>query len=136
MANKKRIFVSYHFDRDKNYKNLLLAWNSNSHFDFHMRDDSADLSVNSIDSAVIKRTISAKINKGNYFIVIIGSATKSCEWVKWEIKKAKELKKKIVAVKINRRHQAPDELYGAGAAWAYSFKLDAITNALKKVQED
>lgn len=134
MPKKKQVFISYEFNTDCHYKNLLLAWNSNSHFNFHMRDYSADISVDSMDASTIKRSISAKINRGNYFMVIVGRSTRKCKWVKWEIAKAKELKKKIVAVKIDRRHEAPDELYGAGAAWAFSFKLDAINNALKKAQ--
>jgi hypothetical protein len=134
MAAKKKVFISYHFDKDCHYKNLLLAWNNNSHFDFHMRDLSADVSVHSTDASTIKRIISTKINKGNYFVVLVGPETHTCEWVKWEITKAKELKKKIVAVKIDRRHEAPEELYGAGAAWAYSFKLSAINNAIEKAK--
>lgn len=132
MPGKKKVFVSYHYDSDSHYKNLLLAWNSNSHFDFQMRDISADISVHSTDASTIKRSISAKIRKGNYFIVLVGRKTRTCEWVKWEIEKAKELKKKIIAVKLDRRHEAPAELYGAGAAWAYCFKLDAISNAINK----
>jgi hypothetical protein len=133
MAGKKRVFISYHYDRDRHYKNLLLAWNNKNLFDFHMRDESADISVDSREAAVIKRVISAKINHGNYFIVIIGKSTRKCQWVRWEIAKARELKKKIVAVKIDRRIAAPDELYGAGAAWAYTFSLQSINNALAKV---
>lgn len=132
MANKKQVFVSYQYDRDRHYKNLLMAWNNNTLFDFQMRDQSADLSVNSLDASTIKRSISAKINKGNYFIVLVGKTTRKCEWVKWEIEKAKELKKKIIAVKLDRRNKAPDELYGAGAKWAYCFKLNAISNAINK----
>lgn len=133
MAGKKRVFISYHYEKDRHYKNLLVAWSNNSHFDFHMRDESADISVDSDEAAVIKRVISTKINHGNCFIVIVGKSTRKCQWVKWEIEKAKELKKKIVAIKLDRRIEAPEELYGAGAAWAYTFKLESISNALAKV---
>jgi hypothetical protein len=133
MAAKKKVFISYHYDEDRHYKNLLLAWSNNTHFDFHMRDESADVSVDSRKAAVIKRVISAKINHGNYFMVIVGKSTRNCKWVRWEIAKARELKKKIVAVKIDRRIAAPDELYGAGVAWAYTFTLESINNALAKV---
>ncbi len=133
MPFKKQVFISYNYDIDRHYKNLLVAWNNNSHFKFEMRDHSADTSVHSMDETVIKRTISAKINRGKYFIVLIGKTTCKCPWVKWEIEKAKELKKKIIAVKLDRTNKTPDELYGVGAAWAYSFKLESITNAIKKV---
>lgn len=133
MAAKKRVFISYHYEKDRHYKNLLVAWSNNSNFDFHMRDESADVSVDSEEAAVIKRVISAKINHGNCFIVIVGRSTRKCQWVRWEIEKARELKKKIVAIKLNRKIEAPKELYGAGASWAYTFKLESINNALAKV---
>ncbi|MEO5644204.1 MAG: TIR domain-containing protein [Bacteroidia bacterium] len=132
MAARRKVFISYHYEQDRHYKNLLLAWDSKGSFDFHMRDYSADVSIDSTEGAVIKRIISTKINKGNYFVVLVGKETRKCEWVKWEIAKAKELKKKIVAVKIDRCNETPDELYGAGAAWALSFKLESINNAIKK----
>ncbi|MDQ3109574.1 MAG: TIR domain-containing protein [Bacteroidota bacterium] len=133
MAARRKVFISYHFERDRHYKNLLLAWDSNGNFDFHMRDYSADISIGSTEASVIKRAISTKINKGNYFIVIVGKSTHKCQWVKWEIAKAKELNKKIIAVKIDRRIPAPDELYRSGVSWAYTFRLNSISNAIAKV---
>ena len=31
---KKAIFISYDYDNDKHYKNMLLAWDANKEFDF------------------------------------------------------------------------------------------------------
>ena len=59
---KKSIFISYDYDNDRAYKNLLLAWDKNSDFDFGFNDQSADVSIDSTDASVIKRAISAKIN--------------------------------------------------------------------------
>ncbi len=134
MPAKKKVFVSYNYDTDKQYKNLLLAWNKSSLFDFKMQDHSADVSVQSHNASIIKRIISAKIKKGNYFIVLVGKSTRKCQWVKWEIEKAKALNKKIIAVKLDRRHKAPDELYGAGAIWAYAFKLNSISKAIERAE--
>jgi len=97
-----------------------------------MRDRSADVSIESTNAETIKTILSSKINKGTYFIVIIGKFTQHCDWVKWEIAKAKELKKKIIAIKTNPKNQAPDELYGAGASWVHSFRLNIINNAISK----
>ena len=90
---KKKIFVSYDYDNDRTYKNLLLAWDKNSEFDFAMSDQSADVSIESDDAAAIKRAISAKINAATYFLCIIGTKTSKSEWVAWEIEKAKDLSK-------------------------------------------
>ena len=31
---KRKIFVSYDYDNDRHYKNILLAWDKNREFDF------------------------------------------------------------------------------------------------------
>lgn len=128
---KKKIFISYDYDNDKNYKNLLLAWDKNSEFDFSFEDHSADVSINSDDAAAIKRAISAKINSATYFLCIIGKKTYKSDWVKWEISKAVELKKKLVAVKTESGNTSPDEILGVGASWAMSFTFEAIKKAIE-----
>lgn len=133
MAYKKKIFISYDYTNDKHYKNLLLAWDANKLFDFSISDHSADVSINSTDATAIKRTISRYINEATYFLVIVGEKTHKSAWVKWEIEKAVELGKRIVAVKTDRENTSPDELLGVGASWAMSFTyqsiIDAIANA-------
>ncbi len=54
----------------------------------------------------------------------------NCSSEKWEINKAVELKKKIIAVKIDSQNDTPLELYGVGAKWAMSFTFDAIKKAI------
>ena len=127
---KKKIFVSYDYDNDRNYKNMLLAWDKNSEFDFGFSDQSADVSIDSTNAAAIKRAISAKIKASTYFLCLVGKETWKSDWVKWEIDKAKELNKKLVAVKISSTYTTPDELLGAGASWAMSFTFDAIKKAI------
>lgn len=127
---KKKVFISYDYDNDKNYKNLLLAWDKNSDFDFGMSDQSADVSINSTNATAIKRAISAKINNATYFLCIIGKNTHKSNWVKWEIEKAVELKKKIIAVKTESTNSSPNEILGIGAKWAMSFTFKSIKDAI------
>jgi hypothetical protein len=128
---KKKIFISYDYDNDKHYKNLLVAWDKNSEFDFGFSDQSADVSIQSTDAAAIKRAISAKINAATYFLCLVGSKTSKSSWVTWEIEKAKDLKKKLVAVKISSGNTTPSGLLNAGASWAMSFTFDAIKKAIE-----
>jgi hypothetical protein len=128
---KKKIFISYDYDNDKQYKNLLLAWDENSEFDFGFSDQSADVSIQSTDAAAIKRAISAKINAATYFLCLVGSKTSKSSWVTWEIEKAKDLKKKLVAVKISSGNTTPSGLLNAGASWAMSFTFEAIKKAIE-----
>jgi len=129
---KKKIFISYDYDNDKHYKNLLVAWDKNKEFDFSFYDMSVDVSVNSDDAAVIKRVISARINNSTHFLCIVGKYTHKSGWVKWEIEKAVDLKKKIVAVKIQKDYTTPLPLYGVGTKWALSFTFASIKQALEE----
>lgn len=127
---KPKIFISYDYDNDKHYKNMLLAWDKNDEFDFAFSDHSADVSIQSTNAEAIKRAISAKINSATYFLCIVGSKTSGCGWVTWEIEKAKELRRKIIAVKTASDNKTPNGLLNAGASWAMSFTFDAIKRAI------
>src|SRR6267378_3364539 len=129
MATKK-IFVSYDVDNDRNHKNMLLAWDKNSDFDFNMNDQSVDVSINSNDAAAIKRAISGAVNGSTYFLCLVGKNTHKSTWVDWEIRKAVELGKRIIAVKIDKDNETPPALYNQGATWALSFNFDAIKKAI------
>ena len=129
---KKKMFISYDYDNDKHYKNLLLAWDANSEFDFSFHDQSVDVSVDSDKASVIKGVISKKIGNSTYFLCIIGEKTHKSGWVKWEITKAVELGKKIVAVKTDSENTSPSEILGIGANWAMSFEFDSIKTSIDK----
>ena len=127
---KKKIFISYDYDNDKHYKNLLVAWDKNEVFDFSFYDASVDVSVDSTDATSIKRVISARISSATYFLCIVGKHTHKSGWVEWGIEKAVELKKKLIAVKTDSGNTSPDASLGVGASWAMSFTFDSIKKAV------
>ena len=127
---KKDIFISYAYNTDKHYKNLLVAWDKNDLFDFEFFDGSVTSPVNSTQAGPIRRVISQKIAKATHLLCIVGKDTYKSEWVAWEIEKAVELGKKIIAVKTDRSNTTPDALYGVGATWAMSFTFAAIKKAI------
>jgi hypothetical protein len=127
---KKKVFISYDYDNDRHYKNLLLAWDGNKQFDFSITDHSADVSINSTRAATIKAVLTRKIDECPRLLVIVGSQTHKSSWVKWEIEKAHSFGKKIIAVKTDRSNTTPPELYGIGVSWAMSFTLLSISKAI------
>jgi hypothetical protein len=131
MAYKKKIFISYDYTNDKHYKNLLLAWDANKLFDFSISDKSADVGINSVNASAIKSVLSRYINNSTYFLVIVGKKTHKSDWVKWEIQKAVELNKKIIAVKTDSQNTSPSELYSIGATWSMSFTYLSIKKAIE-----
>ena len=133
LMTKKKIFISYDYDKDKTHKNLLLAWDKNKIFDFSFTDESADTSINSNDVDIVKRAISLKINQSDIFLCLIGQYTIQSKWVKWEIEKAIELEKKIMAVKIKKDYESPEEIKNANAKWAMAFTFDAIKKSIEEL---
>ncbi|WP_036536763.1 TIR domain-containing protein [Oceanobacter kriegii] len=127
---KKDIFISYAYKTDKRYKNLLVAWDKNDLFDFEFYDGSVTVPVNSTQAGPIRRVISQKISQATHLLCIVGEETHKSAWVEWEINKAVETGKKIIAVKTNRSNTTPDALYGVGATWAMSFTFAAIKKAV------
>ena len=127
---KDKIFISYDYDNDKHYKNLLVAWDKNDLFDFTFYDYSIDVSVNSTDATYIKSIIRQRINSCTHFLCIVGDKTHKSGWVTWEIETAVGLGKNIIAVKTDVSNTSPTAMLGIGASWAKSFSFDSIKTAI------
>ena len=138
---KKKVCVSFDYENDKNYKNLLVAWDANTNFEFSF-NDLTPTEINSNNYSRVKAVITQKISSATYLLVIVGEHANDehsrkneigdRNWLNWEINKAKQLGKKLVAVKINRTIESPTAVIGAGASWAMSFTKDAIVKALNE----
>jgi hypothetical protein len=138
---KKKVFVSFDYEKDKHYYFLMKAWDANSDFEFSFSDyTSKEIKSDSIP--VIKANLTKKINEATYTLVIIGTdANKRHEdsaeigyknWQNFEIAKSKLNRNKLVGVKIDSSYESPDEILNSGASWAFSFKQDSIIDALNK----
>ena len=138
---KKKVFISFDYEKDKQYYYLLKAWDANSDFEFSFSDyTSKEIKSDSIP--VIKANLTKKINEATYTLVIVGEEANkkhkdSAEigyknWQNFEIAKSKNNKNKLVGVKISSSYESPDELLNSGATWALSFKQDSIIDALSK----
>jgi hypothetical protein len=141
---KKKVFVSFDFDDDKNYRNLLKAWDANPEFDFYMSDLTPS-EINTWEISRIKAGLTTSIRNATYTLVIIGKNAnkkhpKSTEigyknWINFEIAKSKENKNKLVGIKIEKEYESPDELMNSGASWAMSFTKEAILKALDEASK-
>jgi hypothetical protein len=136
---KKKVFVSFDYDNDKHYKALLKAWDANPNFDFYFSDLSSN-EINSWSVSVVKQVLSKKINEANYTIVLVGKeANKQHKdhkeigfknWINYEVAKSKEHKNKLIAVKLDKANDSPEQLLNSGASWAMSFTQEAIVKAI------
>lgn len=138
---KKHVFVSFDFTNDKQYKYLLNAWDANKNMDFLFSDYSSD-EIHSDNISVVKANLTRRINKTTYTLVIIGKESNTRHpdykkigyknWINFEVARSKDNKNKLVAVKIHRAYDSPDEVKNANAKWAMSFTQSAIIAALDK----
>lgn len=127
---KKTVFISFDYDNDAHYKNLLLAWDKNKDFDFGFYDGSLREAINSTNAAYIKSLIKPKILAASRLLCIVGEKTSKSAWIDWEIQTAADASKKLIGVKTAKENTSPAGLLGSGAKWALSFNFDAIKKAL------
>lgn len=137
---KKNVFISFDYDNDKAYKNLLKAWDANSNFEFKFSDKSAH-EINSENIGRVKAALTNKINDATYTLILIGKfANKKHQdsgliddinWINWEINKSIQLGKKLVAVKLDKSNESPTAIMGVGASWALSYGQKQIIQALE-----
>lgn len=135
-----KVFVSFDFENDRQYKYTLNMWDGNDNIDFNF-DDKSSSEINSWNIDRIKAALTTKIQSADAVLVIVGKYANSYHkdhtligkrnWQNWEIAKAKELGKKLIGVKLDSSYSSPDELLNSGASWAYSFNKDSIVRALK-----
>jgi hypothetical protein len=138
---KKKVFISFDYDNDKNYKFLLQAWDANPDFDFYFSDLSST-EIKTDDISRVKAALTTKINQATYTLVIIGkdankrhkdySAIGYKNWQNFEVAKSKANRNKIVGVKIDKSNESPEEILDCSAKWAMSFSKEAILKALKE----
>jgi hypothetical protein len=136
---RKRVFISFDYDHDRNYRFLLSALKENprSPIDF---DDLTPGQVKTTNPSRVKAVLTTHIRRATDTLVIIGPninaehpdsahiGTRNWQW--WEIEKSKAEGKGLIAVKIEPAYPTPDPLVDADATWVLSFEVDAILKAL------
>lgn len=129
----KRVFISFDYDNDLRYKNLLLAWNSHNDFDFEFYDGSLKVAIDSDNASYIKSKLRPLISKSSHLLCIVGVEGGTNKWIDWEVSTAAGGGKKLIGVKLDRSNTSPPSLLNNNASWAMSFTFDAIKKALDAV---
>jgi hypothetical protein len=127
---KNKVFIGYDYENDKAAKDRLLEWDSNREFNFSSYDRSFAVDVDSEEAAAIKQDLTGRIGDSSLFLCIVGNETYRSGWMAWEIRKAVELKKKLVAVKTDSTNNSPTVLQRVGASWSTMFNFDSIKKAM------
>ena len=138
---KKRIFISFDYDHDRNYRYLLTALANNPRSDIEFIDVTPE-EIQSESIARIKAVLTSRIQNSTHMLVIVGKHANSYHpdrqeigtrnWQWWEIDKSDEEDNGFIAVKIESSNESPEPLLGKGATWSNSFKVESIINAIDK----
>ncbi|MDO4872448.1 MAG: TIR domain-containing protein [bacterium] len=134
------IFISFNYTYDNKYRNIIKAWNENERiFDFTF-DDRTPNEIQTDNIATVKAVLTRKIKEAIAVVIIVGEHANELHpdykdigyrnWQNFEIAKAKELNKEIVAVQIDSHYEYPEELKKSGATRVSSFKKDDILEAI------
>ena len=139
---KKKVCVSFDYEKDRQYKYMMNAWDANDNFELSFNDVTpSEIQSNSI--SVIKANLTKKINQADITVVLVGEdATKLHKdrreigydnWQIFEIEQSKASGNKLVVVKLDTGNAVPAACYNCGAKWVNSFNeediVDAINNA-------
>ena len=124
---KKKVLVCFDFELDRHYKYLMNAVTPNE--------------IQSDSISVIKANLTKKINQADVTVVLVGKDAKKLHknwreigydnWQIFEIEKSKANGNSLVVVYLDSKYEAPDECYGCGAQWVYSFNEDDIVEAIE-----
>lgn len=137
---KKKVLVCFDFEKDRHYKYLMNAWDANENFELSFNDVTPD-EIKSNSIPVIKANLTKKINLADVTVVLVGEDAKKLHkdwraigydnWQIFEIEQSKANNNAIIVVYLDYKFEAPDECYGCGAQWVYSFNESDIVDAIK-----
>lgn len=136
----KKVFISFDWHHDADYRNLLSAFNKNPENDIEF-EDSTPGAIDTNDVGRVKAVLTTQIRDATHTLVLIGKhanashadqakiGTRNWQW--WEIEKSTEEKKKLVGVRIEADNTAPTPLLNVGAKWA-NYNVASIVKALRE----
>ena len=125
------VYLSYDHGSDDNYRDILVTWSKHPDFArFSFYDHTPTVPVDSEEGEPHRKAIAASIGAANGFLCVIGERAVANPWMLWEVKKADELGKRLIVVRINRECAVPDLLSEVGATCAMSFTFEGIRRAI------
>jgi len=114
---RKKIFISFDFDKDRALKDLLIGQSKNPESPFEVFDHSLKEAAPEKDWEDRARR---RINLADEMVVLVGSVTYRAPGVLKEVRIARELGKKIVQV-IGHKDGAHRRVPGAGVLYRWTW---------------
>jgi hypothetical protein len=132
-ANTKQIYLSFDHENDGYYRDVLVTWSKMPGFaQLWINDQPPTVSVDDTEAEPFKHALARQIAAASGLLCVVGAESSTNGWMAWEIKKADELGKRIIAVRINRDCAVPELLSDLGATCAMSFTFEGIRRAIEE----
>jgi len=132
-ADSKQLYLSFDHRNDGYYRDVLITWSKMPGFaHFWVNSEPPAVAVDSPGAEPIKQALAKRIGAASGLLCVIGPMSSTDGWMDWEIKKADELGKRVVAVRVNRDCEAPALLSDVGATCAMSFTFEGIRRAIEE----
>ncbi len=130
-TDSKQVYLSFDHENDGYYKDVLVNWSKMPGFaQLWINDEPPAEPVDSPGAELVKQALAKKIGAASGLLCVIGATSSTDGWMEWEIRKADELGKRIIAVRINRDCAVPEMLSDMGATCAMSFTFEGIRRAI------
>jgi hypothetical protein len=117
----------------------MSAWSSNSRFEL-IFDDRTPNEIQTDDISRVKAVLTRKINEASIVVVFVGKHANELHpdyqeigyrnWQNFEIAKAREFNKKIIAIQVDSSCSYPDELYKSNATIVYGFNESNVKKVI------
>jgi hypothetical protein len=132
-TDSKQVYLSYDHENDGYYRDVLLTWSKMPGFaQLWVNEQPPTVPVDGPEAEPVKQELSRRISSGSGLLCVVGANCCTNGWMAWEIKKADELGKRIIAVRINRDCAVPELLSEMGATCAMSFTFEGIRRAIEE----
>jgi len=130
-AGTKQVYLSYDRENDGYYKDVLVNWSKMPGFaQFWVDAESPGVTVDSVQAEPVKLALAKRMAAASGLLCLVGAKSHESGWTEWEIRKADELGKRIIAVRIDRDFPFPGLLSDVGATCALSFTFEGIRRAI------
>jgi len=132
-VNSKQIYLCFDHENDGYYKDVLVNWSKMPGFArFWINEEPPTEPVDSPGAELVKQRLAKRIGAASGLLCVIGANCESNGWMEWQIRKADELGKRVIAVRINRDVAVPELLSDMGATCAMSFTFEGIRRAIEE----
>ena len=132
-VNSKQVYLSFDHAHDGYYKDVLVTWSKMPGFaQLWINDHPPTMPVDAPDADSYKEALAQRIRAASGLLCVLGAESSTNGWMEWEIKKADQLGKRIIAVRINRDCAVPELLSDLGATCAMSFTFEGIRRAIEE----